>query len=115
MAIPVATTTVLVERTSDRSETDPWDQPTPSDWTTVKAGVRATISDASGRSGQPGDTETTDFRLQCDPVGLNYADRVTDEKTGLRYDVAWSYDNPGIAGLSSTVAGLTRHQGLVTT
>lgn len=114
VAIAVHTTTISIKRspTGSVSERDPWERtsnvaalPAPA---TIASGVRADISigRGSGRSGGPGDTETIEFSLVCDPTDLSYSDLVVDERTGTTYAVAWAMDYPGFPGLEHVTAGL---------
>lgn len=126
--IPVASTTVRIERRSQpvagqpvEADQDPWDTGYPDEpgetvYTPHVSGVRAVISvgggNYAGRTVGPGDSEVVNYTLLADPVDLGYLDQVVDEVTGDRYSVEWSITSPGIAGmLGSTRAGLSTRKG----
>lgn len=107
MTISLSTTTISVKRPSN-TERDQWDE-TPEDPSNlIASGVRATIkvNFQTARSGGPGDTETVEFLLMCDPTDLTYNDIVVDEATDTEYEVTWALTTPGVAGLGHTQAGL---------
>lgn len=123
MSIPVATTTITVRRPAEKAqEADPWGEgydspplgPSPEErqGDVVAEGVRATISTGSARgTSNGGESESTEFRLVCDPVDLSYLDTVEDESTGIIYSVTWANTSPGVAGLGHTAAGITTEKG----
>lgn len=104
MTIPISTTTIRVEQSSQDGTKDLYDTLT---FTTLASGVRAVI-------GAPGGSETVDagsreevvFRLDCDPVAsMRHDDRVVDEASGITYEVIWVEQRGGL-GLDHTVAEL---------
>jgi hypothetical protein len=113
MSIPVSTTTVTIQRAPDRSNIDPEDYDETIDFEMVETGVRAVVDTATGGEGGPsGTAETVSFILLADPCDLDHLDRVIDEITGARYEVAWSVTSPGVGGmLGSTKAGLNTSRG----
>jgi hypothetical protein len=116
VTIALATTRITVKRLDqiDVSETDPWERSTEADPLDppfiVAAGIRAALNVApffrSAGSGEPGDTETVDALLMCDPVDLKYHDLVFDEKTGREWDVVWTFEQSGVAGTDHVQAKL---------
>lgn len=117
MSIPLATTTITVERRqAPASDDDPWDtadDTAADEFVPVAQAVRAVISVRERQQPTgPGDSESVTFSLQCDPCDLTYLDQVTDDNTGQAYEVAWAVELQGVAGLSSVKAGLTTRKGL---
>lgn len=100
--IPNATTTVTVTAVAE---------PEPGEGTTTTeraAGVRAVIAAPSGRelAVPGGGGETISAVLLCDPVaGMAHTDRVTEDRHGTVYEVAWVAQREGL-GLDHTKAGL---------
>src|SRR5215207_676030 len=113
--IATATTKITVKRSDqiDVSDTDPWErssEETPLDPPLILAtGVRAALDIGpflrAATSGAPGDTETLEVLLSCDPTDLKYHDLVLDETTGQEWDVVWAFQQPGHSGLGLTMAG----------
>lgn len=105
--IPVATTTIAV---SDATEAEPGEGRT---MTAVATGVRAVIGSPSGaeRYAPGGGTSRVTDVLDCDPCPeLTATSVVTDEATGVVYDVEWVRHRRGF-GLEHTKAGLIQHVG----
>lgn len=104
--IPVATTTIKVETAT---EDEPGEGRT---WSTVATAVRAVIgSHAGAETVRPGGgREAVRAHLDCDPVDLGHLDRVTDETTGIVYEVSWAAQRTGL-GREHTVAGLVTVEG----
>lgn len=122
MTVLLATTVISVLRRAadaddtegDTGYTDPYDEEEGSSSATylpVRTGVRADISSPSGSQlRQAGGTDIrADAFLTADVCGLRDGDVVLDERTGLRYTLAWfmNYDSPGHL-ISSSQAALTR-------
>lgn len=122
MSVLLATCTISVlRRATDADDTegatgyvDPYDEEEGSSSETylpVVTGVRADISAPSGsRVRLPGGTDVNaDAFLIADACGLRDGDVVLDERTGLRYTLAWhfNYDAPGHL-IQSSQAALTR-------
>lgn len=107
--IPLATTTVTVAACA---ELEPGAGITTSE---RAAGVAAVISEPSGRerNAPGGGAEAVDAVLLCNTIsGLRHTDRVTDDDTGLVYEVAWVADRRGL-GLGHSKAGLVKVDGRV--
>lgn len=105
--IPLATTTVSVERRGDESANYEAVTLTP-----IASGVRAHIGTPSGTEFlKGGSRETVTFRLDCDPVELDSECEVTDDRTGERYQVIWAKQRSGF-GLDHTVADLRQVTGV---
>lgn len=103
MSIPLHTTTVTVERSDQDGTKDALDGVT---WATLATGVRAVISAPSGSENiGNGSSEDVIARLVCDPTDLRHSDRIVDDTTGDRYEVAWTRRRVGL-GLDHTVADL---------
>jgi hypothetical protein len=102
--IPHATTTVTVEALAEL-------EPGAGQSATTRASsVRAVIAAPSGReiAGPGGGVEAIDAVLVADPItGLRHRDRVTDDDTGLVYEVVWVADRRGL-GLNHHKAGLVK-------
>jgi hypothetical protein len=117
MSLALYTTTITVHRTAleDVSGRDPWEPDTPIDpapeETTIATQVPADISLNLGRSGGPGDTETVEFQLLCDPTDLSFRDTVSDDTTGAVYEVQWATLTPGLPGFEHVQAGLKQVSG----
>lgn len=109
MTLPLALTTIEVQRPADNADLDPTSAPgTP---VTVAAGIRAVISSPSGSTqASRGEQEVVEFRLSCDPVELLHTDRVRDETTGEVYLVTWARPRAGL-GLDHVQAGLQQVRG----
>lgn len=100
MSLPVATTTITVERGTGG---DAYDGQT---FSTVHSGVRAVIGSPSGaETNQGGSSEQQTARLNCDPIDLRHTDRVTDDQTAITYEVTFAARRLGL-GLDHTVADL---------
>lgn len=118
MTLALSTTTISVQRTdlTEDSETDPWerddpdtpteDESVPSQPEIIASEIPADIGFPVGRAGGPGQTETLEFPLACDPTDLTFRDTVVDEKTGQVYEVQWSTLVSGLPGFEHMVAGL---------
>jgi hypothetical protein len=117
VTIAFSTTLITIKRAelATESDRDPWerddpdteetDESGPGEIDTLATGVRADISINQGRSGGPGDTQTIEFLLICDPTELSFRDLVIDESTGQQYSVQWA--NPtGTLGFEHVQAGL---------
>jgi hypothetical protein len=104
--LPLATTTVTVERPEGG---DPYE---PQDATTVSTGTPGHVSAPSGREvDRGGELEAISAVLLTDSgIDLAHTDLVLDEGTGERYRVAWVDHRRGL-GLDHTKAGLVRYQG----
>lgn len=115
MSIPVATTTIKVERTPVDGTLDPYDpQPEPD---VIASGVRAHISTARGSEDRAGsDRSIVNFRLSCDQfdAGLLHTDTVTDEQSGEVYEVRWAVAR-NVTGLAHFQAGMDQISGVVST
>jgi hypothetical protein len=100
MSVPVATTTITIERPTGG---DAYDGVS---YATYRTGVRAVIGSPSGAEiNAGGSSQQVSARLNCDPVDLAHTDRVTDEKTGITYEVLWTARRLGF-GVDHTVADL---------
>jgi hypothetical protein len=110
VSIPLATTTISVERALVDPTRDGYDtKPAPA---VVVSGVRAHISAPSGTEILAGGSEQRiDRHLDCDSVDLRHYDEVVDEVTGLRYQVVWTESRTGL-GLDRVEAGLRRVEGI---
>lgn len=109
MTIPTATTTVLVEQAA---ETEPGEGRT---WTEVARDVRAVIGSPSGgaSAADGGGSSAVQWRLDADPISdLTDTCRVTDQATGVVYEVDWVAHRAGF-GLDHTVAGIRVARGAV--
>lgn len=121
MTLPLATTTVKIERPAAPDLTaDPWgegyDDPpqAPEGQREVVAeGVRAVIAPSSARgSDSGGQSAVVEFRLTTDPADLTYLDVVTDETTGLVYLVRWAQPVTGAPlALDHVQAGIYQTKG----
>jgi hypothetical protein len=112
VSIAIATTSITVQRGDDLSDVDPWERnPTDPGRQDIATGVPADIGINTGRSGGPGDTQTLEFILACDPTDLTFRDTVIDERTGASYQVQWATLNPGLPGLEHITAGLVQVTG----
>lgn len=110
--IPLATTTITVQRSTADETTDPYEEVT---YETVASGVRARIGQQSARERVAGGTQgVLDLRVWCDPIegGLQATDRVVDEATGDVYEL----DGPGFLqrglGLDHLVAPIKQVEGV---
>lgn len=111
MSLPLATTTISVQRvTADLSTVDPYEVTAAPE--TVASGVRAHIGDPSGSELVAGAAAQQDIsaRLDCDPIDLHNTDVVVDDLTGETYEVVWTRARAGF-GLDHTVAGLRQVTG----
>jgi hypothetical protein len=73
MTMVLASTTISVRRVPDQSGSDPWDRDVPDPQPqTIATEVPADISINMGRSAGPGDTQTLEFMLVCDPTDLTF-------------------------------------------
>jgi hypothetical protein len=112
--IPVATTTVRVERRQADPDVDPYENDAP--WVTVASGVRAHISTGRGQEDRGGsDRSIVHFRMACDQFdgGILHTDRVVDEQSGEVYEVRWAVARSAL-GLDHFHAGLDQISGVVT-
>lgn len=110
LVIPIATTSVRVERVAVDPTRDPYDpKPAPS---IVASGIRAHLSAPSGSERLAGGSEQRiDRHLDCDLADVRHYDEVVDEGTGLRYQVVWAESRTGL-GLDRVEAGLRRVEGI---
>lgn len=104
MTIPVATTTIRVERAVSVAlgqQVDPYDDavPGPAGQALVIAeGVRAVFSRIRGADSEDGGQRSVvEAELRCDPVDILSLDTVVDEATGER----WSIRSVQTAGSAS--------------
>jgi hypothetical protein len=117
MSLALYTTTISIVRVPilEESGRDPWEPDTPDspapEGETIATLVPADISLNLGRSGGPGDTETVEFMLICDPTDLSFRDRVVDDTTGAEYEVQWASLTPGLPGFEHVQAGLKQVSG----
>lgn len=103
MSIPIATTTISVERSDQDGTKDAYDGVS---YSTVFSGIRAVIGSPSGaETNAAGSSEDVGARLNCDPIDLRHGDRVVDDQTGERWEVTWTRRRLGL-GLDHTVADL---------
>lgn len=104
--LPLATTTVTVERPADG---DPYETATS---TAVSAGTPAHIGSPTGREvDRGGQLERIDAVLLAAPgLDLTHTDLVTDDTTGQQYRVGWVDHRQGL-GLDHVKAGLARFSG----
>ncbi len=119
--IPLATTTITVRGRRPQSDVDPdaegYDPPEAAP-TVLAAGVRACISKPESRRGSEGTDgadETDSYALRCDLFvgGLTRHDTVTDDKTGVVYEVRKSaVSDTTIFGLQHIKAQLRLSEGL---
>jgi hypothetical protein len=113
--IPLATTTIRVERVAPDGTRDPYDtQPAA---TTIAQGIRAHISTSRGDEDRGGtDRSIVHFRLACDQfaAGLLHTDRVVDEQSGEVYEIRWAVARTAL-GLDHFHAGMDQISGVVST
>lgn len=111
--IPLATTTITVERTALLATDDPYDTPTASP-ETVASGVRAHLSTPGGFEVQRGATQQEDvaWRLACDPCDMTADCVVVDDATGDRFEIEWARLRTGL-GIDHIEAGLRQVTGVV--
>jgi hypothetical protein len=110
VSIPLATTTVRVERARVDPTRDGYD-PKPA-LGVVVSGVRAHLSAPTGTEILAGGSkQRIDRHLDCDPTDVRHYDEVVDEVTGLRYQVVWTESRTGL-GLDRVEAGLRRVEGV---
>ncbi len=110
--LPIATTTITVQRSNQDGTRDDYDGVT---YSTITTGVRAVISEPGGTETVRGGTsETLSARLNCDPIDLRHDDRVIDETTNETWEVTWARRRYGL-GLDHTVADLLAITDRVTT
>lgn len=108
--IPLATTTVRVDRVPLSAVRDSYD--TPPAAVTVVASARAHLSAPSGAERLAGASETViDRHLDCDVCDLDHRDTVTDLTTGTTYTVVWVHKRLGL-GMDRMEAGLRVVEGL---
>lgn len=120
LSIPIATTTIAVTTpalatsgTTSRYDEE-YDGTPPGSPVPRETGVRAVISvlnRATHSTTIGGEDEVAEFALTCDPTNIDYRDLVTDEATGVVYEVRWAISTPGVAGLSHVQAGLRTVKG----
>jgi hypothetical protein len=102
--IPLATTTVSIDRVPLSATRDSYDVPPAA--SQVATGVRAHLSAPSGREVLAGASkEIVDRHLDCDVADLLHGDTVTDLTTGTTYTVVWVHKRAGL-GLDRMEAGL---------
>jgi hypothetical protein len=107
--LPISTTTVTISRFPVDPARDSYDAPPAA--VTVASGVRAHISSPSGAETQLGGSQAvTQYRLDCDPVDVTHIDRVTDDTTGITYEVLWAVSRYGL-GLDHVEAALRLVEG----
>lgn len=105
MSIPVATTTITVERSSQDGTMDAFDL-ADAVWSVIASGVRAVIGSPSGtETVAGGSSEERTVRLNCDPTDLRHGDRVYDESTAITYEVTTTARRLGF-GIDHTTADL---------
>lgn len=110
VSIPLATTTITIQRPSVDPDRDPYEEDPAPD--TVAEGVRAHISSPSGREQiVGGEQEIVTFRLSCDPIDLQHVDTVVDDSTGEEYEVVWTLSRTGL-GMPHVQAGLRKTTGV---
>lgn len=103
MALPVATTTIAVERSTQDGTLDAIDGVT---FSQLASGIRAVIGSPSGAETVTGSSSSTvTARLNCDPTDLKHGDRVYDEQTAITYEVSWTARRLGL-GVDHVVADL---------
>lgn len=104
--LPIATTTITVERPADG---DPYETATSA---TESTGTPGHISAPSGREiDRGGQLEAIDaVLLTSATLDLTHTDLVLDEGTGQRYRVSWVDVRRGL-GLDHLKAGLARYAG----
>lgn len=113
MAIPLATTTITVERTILLATDDPYDTATANP-ETVASGVRAHLSSPGGLELQRGQSAQEDvvWRLACDPCDLTHDCVIVDDATGDRFEIEWARLRTGL-GIDHIEAGLRQVTGVV--
>lgn len=105
MTIPVHTTTIAVERSTQDGTLDAFDL-ADATWSTIATGIRAVIGSPSGsETVAGGSSEVQTWRLTCDPTDLRHGDRVYDETLAVTYEVTTSARRLGL-GVDHTVAEL---------
>lgn len=109
--IPLATTTITVLRPPPEDvDAEPYSGTETTGLQPVAVAVRAVISRPTGREQLAGAEQAIgDLHLVCDLVDLHHLDSVSDDTTGERYRVVWTFTYPG----EHTEAGLRRIQGEV--
>lgn len=109
MTIPLSSTTVTITRQT--SPTDAWPDDPPV-YDQVAAGVRAHFTGMRISGTESGDGNVRmelNVRVLTDPTDLQHLDRVTDETTGVVWEVAWVLDRRGdLFGLDCMHAGVRR-------
>lgn len=105
--LPLATTTITVERPADG---DPYEAAAST--ATASTGTPAHIGSPSGSEiDRGGQLERIDTVLLAEAgLDLTHTDLVVDEATGQRYRVGWVDHRRGL-GLDHTKAGLARYSG----
>lgn len=113
MAIPLATTTITVERVALLATADPYDAATASP-ETVATGVRAHLSSPGGLETQRGQSAQEDvaWRLACDPCDMTNDCVVVDDATGDRFEIEWARLRTGL-GVDHIEAALRQVTGVV--
>lgn len=111
--IPLATTTITVQRTALLATADPYDAVTAAP-ETVASGVRAHLSAPGGFETQGGQSAQEDvtWRLSCDPCEINSECVVVDDTTGDTFEIEWARLRTGL-GLDHVEAGLRQVSGVV--
>ena len=122
MTIALATTKITVKRSDqiDVSDSDPWERSSEAAAldpplilaTGVRAALNVTPFFRSAREEAPGETETVEALLTCDPTDISFHDLVEDETTGQEWDVVWVFHQAGIAGMGHVQAKLRAVTGL---
>lgn len=104
--IPLATTSVVIERLQDG--VDPYEDEDA--WMPIATGVPGHISSPTGQERAIGGEQSEiDAVLLADTLELQHTDRITDER-GDTYRVTWVRYRVGL-GLDHTVAGLKVFEG----
>lgn len=111
--IPLATTTITVERTELLATADPYDAVTANP-ETVASGVRAHLSAPGGIERQRGQSQQEDvaWRLACDPCEMTADCIVVDDATGDRFEIEWARLRTGL-GIDHIEASLRQVTGVV--
>lgn len=122
MAIPYAPTKITVLTPSQADiDAEPYMEETEESFVLVQSGVRAsigtfsrTVSATSVRAG--GEQSRLILQLTCDPIPghtLSRLDRITDESTGVTYEVNWAFFRHAL-GIDHWTAEIVLVEGLVT-
>jgi hypothetical protein len=95
-----------------------YDTPSPANLPdTLATGVRATITLPAGTRGNPDTDEVISYAFRCDPIDVDVTrfDTVTDESTGITYNVASvQRSHPLAFGLSHITGRIYLTKGLQT-